>query len=89
MEGFTVHIQQRLAELLAQLIPSVDLQSTEAKLEALFEEIGFRNHETRERALQRLEAILEEYQQGLTETYEQTKAALFKLVAQLEYPSRQ
>ena len=89
MTSSTVRIQQRLHELLGNAAPRVDLVDMKAKLEALLDDIGFRNRETQERAMKQLEEILEHYQQSLTDTYEQTKRDLFKLVAQLEYPSRQ
>jgi hypothetical protein len=89
MEGFTEHIQRQLQDILDELEPRINTQNTREKLEVLFTDIGIHEDAIYKRAVQQLTDILQQYQQGLTATYEQTKASLFKLVAQLEYPSRQ
>jgi polyhydroxyalkanoate synthesis regulator phasin len=89
MESFTAHIQQQLHDILNDLEPRIPIEETREKLETLFTELGIRDAAIQERAVKQLKDILQKYQHTLTTSYEQAKHDLFKLVAQLEYPSRQ
>lgn len=89
METFTVHIQKELSNILESLEPKLALTETKGKLVSLMGEIGIRDADTRERSLERITSTLNTYHDALATAYEHVRAELFKLVAQLEYPSRQ
>jgi aryl-alcohol dehydrogenase-like predicted oxidoreductase len=89
METFTAHIQNQLSDILESLAPNVDLAEVKPTLALLVEEIGIRDAGVSERTAERIDDILNTYQQSLSAAYERAKAELFRLVAQLEYPSRQ
>ena len=88
-ETFTAHIQKQLSDLLESLTPGVDLSEAKNKFALLVEEISLRDTAVKERAVERIADILNTYQHTLVTAHERVKAELFRLVAQLEYPSRQ
>lgn len=89
METFTVHIQNQLAAILEGLATSVDTAEAKNKLMTLANDIGIRDAAVSERTAQRIDDILNTYEHTLITAHERVKAELFRLVAQLEYPSRQ
>jgi hypothetical protein len=89
METFTVHIQKQLAGILESLSPKVDRSEIEKRIVSLIEEINLREDEVKQRAAQRMTDILDTYQHRLTAAHQQVETELFRLIAQLEYPSRQ
>lgn len=89
MESFTEQVKNGLSRVLQELEPQVDFAKAEAELEALFEAIGYHGDTTKERAVTRLHAVLRAYREMLKDEHERLSEALFTLVAQLEYPSRQ
>jgi hypothetical protein len=88
-ETFTAHIQKQLSDILESLTPAVDRAEAEKKLASLVEEIGLRDDAVKGRAAERINDILNTYQHSLATAQEGVKTELFRLVAQLEYPSRQ
>lgn len=88
MESFTVHIQKQLSDILESLEPKIDLAQTKDRLVSLTGEIGIRDADILARSLERITNILDLYHDSLNHAYTYVKAELFKLVSQLEYPSR-
>ena len=78
-----------MSDVLQALEPQLDFAQAEAELEALFEAIGYHGVTTKERTVTRLRAVFRAYREVLKDEHERLSEALFTLVAQLEYPSRQ
>ncbi len=91
MKSHSEQLRERLMEVLQDLAPGVDvlyIKSADDQLQELFAEIGYKDDETRDRVILRMRELLDAYQQTVNLAQHHLSEDMFKLMAQLEYPSR-
>ncbi|UCH27617.1 MAG: hypothetical protein JSV66_08270 [Trueperaceae bacterium] len=88
MEVLDRSVRTRLNEILAEVGPEVDIDSVRTELEELCDRIGYRGIATHQRTFERILDILGRYCLSVQVARHKLNDDLFRLVAQLEYPSR-